>query len=491
MAVDRLKGVKDSYDVIVIGSGLAGLSGANYLAKQGHSVLLLEHHYKFGGLATWFTRKGGHIFDISLHGFPHGMIKSARKYWTKEIADSIIQLQHIRLVNPDFDIDTSFNREDFTRILNEKFKVDNQKIEDFFVHLRNMNFYDNDKRTTGELFEEFFPGRPDIHRLLIEPIAYANGSNLDDPAITFGIVFSNFMNKGVFLFQGGTDTLITKMVAEMERNGVEMRKFCTVEKILTEQVGAEERETVRGVVVNGREIACKAVLSNSNIKTTLFNLLGKEHLPADFAKEAEAVRVNSSSCQVYMGLKPGEKLPQIGDLIFTSDASPFSSGELTDFNTKSRTFSVYYPDTRPHLTEERYAVVASLNAKWDDWAHLPEDVYKREKDRVAQESINCLERFVPGIREKLDWVETATPRTVHKYTKHAMGTSFGTKFEGLKISMGLSDQVKGLYHAGSVGIIMSGWLGAINYGIITANKMDKFLYDPNAAVNSQELTAAL
>ena len=66
---DHLKGTKDYYDVVVIGSGLGGLTGANILAKQGHSVLLLEHHYQFGGLATWFKRAGGHIFDISRSRF--------------------------------------------------------------------------------------------------------------------------------------------------------------------------------------------------------------------------------------------------------------------------------------------------------------------------------------------------------------------------------------------------------------------------------------
>jgi hypothetical protein len=35
--------------------------------------------------------------------------------------------------------------------------------------------------------------------------------------------------------------------------------------------------------------------------------------------------------------------------------------------------------------------------------------------------------------------------------------------------------VHGLYHAGSVGIIMSGWLGAVNYGVIVANDVDKLL----------------
>ena len=81
-----------------------------------------------------------------------------------------------------------------------------------------------------------------------------------------------------------------------------------------------------------------------------------------------------------------------------------------------------------------------------------------------------------SIREKIDHLEAATPRTFHFYTQHPEGTSFGTKFEGLQVSMDLPDQVGGLFHAGSVGIIMSGWLGAANYGAITANKIDAYLF---------------
>ena len=72
-------------------------------------------------------------------------------------------------------------------------------------------------------------------------------------------------------------------------------------------------------------------------------------------------------------------------------------------------------------------------------------------------------------------MEAATPRTFEHYTQHPTGASFGTKFEGLAISRGLPEQVRGLYHAGSVGIIMSGWLGAINYGVIVANDVDSLL----------------
>ena len=473
MAYDWLKGVADEYDVIVIGSGLGGLTGANVLAKAGHRVLLVEHHYQFGGLATWFTRKGGHIFDISLHGFPSGMIKSCRRYWTKEISDAIVPLKDIRFVNPQMDVWTTFTREDYTRVLVEQFGLPRTEVEAFYDYLRAMNYYDNNPETTGEMLNRFFPGRSDVHRLLMEPISYANGSDFDDPAITFGIVFSNFMGAGVFTFRGGSDVLIEKMVAELKKNGVELRKKVLVERILVEE--RDGQKVACGIIAgNGRVIRAKAVLSNANIKNTVFRLAGAENFPPAFVERARAVRINSSSCQVYFGIRKGETIPHIGDLVFTSLAPAYSNEELTDFHTTSRTFSVYYPDTRPG--SERYTVVASLNGRYPDWRQLAEPDYELHKQRMIEESLVALEKFIPDVRAKIDWMEAATPRTIERYTTHQNGTSFGTKFEGLPVSMNLSENLPGLFHAGSVGIIMSGWLGTINYGVITANKVDKHLF---------------
>ncbi len=466
MARDWLKGAKSVYDVVVVGSGLAGMTAANLLARLGHSVLLAEHHYNLGGLATWFKRRGGHIMDISLHGFPCGMIKTFRKYWTQEMADSVIRLKGIHFDNPQFTLDTTFDKVDFNRILRERFGIMKHVIDDFFDTVRGMNFYDDLVMTTRELFEKFFPGRKDVWRFLMEPITYANGSTLDDPALTYGIVFSNFMDKGVFTYQGGTDQLIKKMKKELIKNGVDIRNHCLVEKVHVED-GA-----VQGVKINGKDIACKSVLSNSNLLTTVHRLVGDENFSPEFMQEVKQVRLNNSSCQVYMGIKKGETIDYVGDLLFSSVADEYNTEKILGKDVTSRTFSFYYPEIRPGT--DRYSIVASTNAKYEDWADLDEKEYEREKNHLIETTLDALEKYVPDIRKKVDHVEAATPKTFKRYTLHPSGTSFGTKFEGLKISRELPNQISGLFHSGSVGIIMSGWLGAANYGVIVANEVDKF-----------------
>ncbi|MEX1023477.1 MAG: NAD(P)/FAD-dependent oxidoreductase [Planctomycetota bacterium] len=476
LAHDPLVDVKSSYDVLIVGSGLAGLTAANILAKNGHRVALFEQHYNLGGLATWFKRRGGHIFDISLHGFPIGMKKTCRKYWNADIAGRIEQLESVRFQNPQFELDTVFTRQDFTRHLVTTFGLPLETVEAFYEAVRGMDFFDDSGETVGELFDRFFPGRNDVHRLLMEPISYANGSSLDDPAISYGIVFSNFMSQGVFTFTGGTDRLVKAMKKELLRNGCALFHSTLVERILVEN-GA-----VRGVLANGREVRAPIVVSNANVKTTIEKLVGPDAFPADFLAASRAVRLNTSSTQVYMGVAKGQELPFVGDLFFTSTRPTFDSHALSELHGESRTYSFYYPKIRPDLN--RYSIVSSTNAYYQDWASMSDTEYSRAKQRLATDTLAHLESVLPGTRAKIDHVEVSTPRTFAFYTAAPEGTSFGTKFEGLGVSMDLSKHVRGLFHSGSVGIIMSGWLGAANYGAITANKVDALLHATQASLQS-------
>jgi hypothetical protein len=163
----------------------------------------------------------------------------------------------------------------------------------------------------------------------MEPIAYANGSTLDDEAITYGIVFSNFMGKGVDIFEDGTDLLIEKMTEQLMGNRV------------------LESVRVVGVHVNEVDGKCRAVLSKAQVLNMVKNLVDEEYFSSEFLTKIDEMRINNSSCQVYIRIRLGET---IDDLIFTFENEPFDNRELKNFHAKSRAF---------------HAIIASMNANWD------------------------------------------------------------------------------------------------------------------------------
>lgn len=466
MKTEPFNTIADEYDIVVAGSGLGGLTGANILARNGYKVLLAEQHFQLGGLATCFRRKQ-HVFDVALHGFPIGMKKTLRKYWSKEMAEHIVQVKGVRFDNPQFQLETDFTKTDFTEKLVSTFGLKHETVDAFYQELAGMSFYDDNPMSNRELFEKYFPGRNDVVRLLMEPITYANGSTLDEPAITYGIVFSNFMSQGVYTFSGGTELMLEMMAAELNRNGAHIVMKAKLDKINL------HNGRVASVTINGKSIRCRAVLSNGNLLSTINDYVGSENFAPDFINKVRKVRLNTSSCQVYIGLKPGEKIDNIGDLLFTSSCPEFTPEKLISKDTASRTFSVYYPEIRPGSND--YTVVASMNSRYEDWAGLSKEQYAQAKQKMIETTLDALNKYIPGIRQRIDYVEAATPKTFEHYTLHGGGSSFGTKFEGLEVSLGIPEQVGGVFHTGSVGIIMSGWLGAANYGVIVAHNIDKYL----------------
>ena len=195
MPRDPLQDVRDYYDAIVIGSGLGGLTGANCPPSRAIPCSCLNTTTSSAAWPLGSRGQGAYLRRLFAR-FPHRHDQILPEILDKEIANGIVQLKNVRFVNPQYDLKTTFDRIDFTRIMQDTFKIAKDRTEAFFEHLGSMDYFANDNRTIGDLFEQFFPGREDIKRLLLEPIAYANGSSLKDPAIAYGIVFSNFMKRG-------------------------------------------------------------------------------------------------------------------------------------------------------------------------------------------------------------------------------------------------------------------------------------------------------
>ena len=140
------------------------------------------------------------------------------------------------------------------------------------------------------------------------------------------------MSKKSLHVQGGTDLLVKMMREELVKNGVDIALNSPVEKIIIEHgavAGVKvadgpmtvESPEIGGVPktvspLAGKTIKTRSVLSNANLKGTIFNLVGREYFEPEFVAEAEAVRLNNSSVQVYIALKEGETLDEerCGDL---------------------------------------------------------------------------------------------------------------------------------------------------------------------------------
>jgi phytoene dehydrogenase-like protein len=461
------------FDIVVIGSGLAGMTAAHQLAREGHKVLLLEQHYKLGGLATYFKRRGGHLFDISRHGFPHGMVRACRRYWSSEIADRIVRVPELVFKNPQFHLTTSYDQEDCTRHLIEHFKLPPERVEAFFLSVSQASLEDNLKQTTAEFFEQFFPGRLDVIRFLLEPITIANGSGLEDPAVTFRIVFGHFMRRGIWIYQGRSDEMLQKMRRLLLAAGVEIRTRARVEEILLKNGRAV------GVCLPGETLRANCVISNAGLKNTVLDLLPSDAASPKLLQATREVRPTTSSLMIFLGLRAGEPMERVGDALFCSTAPYYHTGAMASRQITSRTYSIHYGDPEKGIPTE---IVALSNANLEDWEDLDEFAYMNQKRQVSEEAFADIQRDLPGVLEKVDWLEIATPRTFKRYALHHGAASYGTKFEGLRVSRELlPEAIPGLFHAGSVGIVMSGWVGTVNYGAMVAERVHRYVVGLDAS----------
>lgn len=455
------------YDAVIIGGGLGGMTAAKRLADAGRSVLLAESYSRLGGYATWFKRRG-HIFDVALHAFPVGMAKTLRKYWSRELADRVIPLPRIRYANPEFSFTTTFEAGDFKRILRDEFAIPEEQSEAFFKACRDMDYYQGSRETTREFFERHFPGRLDVMRVLLETVTYATGTNLDDPAMVYAIIFSNFTQKGTCSFRGGTDYLLAEMQRLLLEAGVDIALRTKVDGIEVEDGRAV------GISANGFNASARAVISNANLITTCLDLVDMKDIYPPFAAEVKAVPLSVSVTQVYMGVRPGESIPEVADILFSSQEPTYNAEAFRVFPPRSISYSFYYPHhIRPDY--DGAEIVASMCSNYDDWEGLSEEKYAKKKALLVDVILKDLSQFVPGIQEKLDHIEAATPLTLERFTGHLRGASFGTKFPGFLAAERLPEVIKGLYHCGSQGILMSGWLGSANCGALAAAKAEAFL----------------
>ena len=127
------------YDVVIIGSGLAGLVCGTILSKEGMRVCILEKNEQLGGSLQTFKR-GGVTFDTGVH-YIGGLDKGQNLYQLFNYLEILDRLELHKMDEQGFDAILfkddpeeylmGMGYENFTRILSQKFPLEQQAIKSY------------------------------------------------------------------------------------------------------------------------------------------------------------------------------------------------------------------------------------------------------------------------------------------------------------------------------------------------------------------------
>jgi len=158
---------ENTYNSIVVGGGIAGLTSAAYLSRSGQKVLLIEKNAELGGLVNSFTRDGFH-FDAGVRALEDaGIIIPMLK-------DLNIQLEVVRshvsvgIENNILDIDTISDLQKYRELLIKLFPQSESEIDNVLKIIRKiMKHMDVLYGIENPVFKDLLKDRKFLFKILL------------------------------------------------------------------------------------------------------------------------------------------------------------------------------------------------------------------------------------------------------------------------------------------------------------------------------------
>ncbi|PWK15786.1 phytoene desaturase family protein [Tumebacillus permanentifrigoris] len=430
------------YDVIVIGAGLGGLTTAALLARNGAKVLLLEQHYVVGGCASTF-RRGPYLFDVSVH-LMGGMEEGGSGHKILQELDVLDRLPlvevspmyRVQIGNDSYDIPA--NLDEFAAALVGWFPDEAVAIKETMSEIRDFGnaILDSEKLTPNLLHrlpefhrkpvDQYLAGRfrnPRIRFLITSLFPYIGATPDELETLFFMGVLASY-HGGAFYTEGSSQKLADALSYAITRDGGEVKLRTRVDKILIED------GRVTGVrTKKGEEYRATTVVTNADMKTTFSTLVASENLPAGLAGEIQRMRSSHSAILLYAGIRNDGWESQLPHEMIVYPQENFHK-DNNGFNPLHPELGGWFIVTRPTSTDPRLAPegksIVAFQIGCD--AELVEVVREeRGKEFVTEAALQMLETHLPGLRERIEQLEVATPRTVRRYTGNTNGAVYGWK----------------------------------------------------------------
>lgn len=510
---------RSSWDAIVVGSGLGGLTAAAYLQTNGRRTLVVEQYDVAGGSSHVFRRRGGFEFDVGVHYVgdcgPEGVIPRVLRGAGLEDRVRFVPMDRDgfdTLVFPEREFRVPAGWDRYRERLIEAFPAEERglrratgvlerigreldraaarrgRLQLLRTVLRSRMLVRWGMRPLAELFDacELSDGARAV--LAGESGDYGLPPSRAAIAVHAGLM-DHYLKDGGFYPQGGGQVLAAHLVEVIRAHGGDVRTRARVRRILVEGgrvVGVELDE--------GERLRAPVVVSNADLKRTFAELLPAAAVPERTAERAARAEMALPLFCVYLGLDVDlrEHLPNANIWAFATDdvedmyrdalagrlPDPARMGAyLTSATLKDPTTPWIAPPG--HSSLEVMTLVTPDHAVWKVGEGGPaagerysrDPGYRAVKQQVADMLVSRAEELVPAIRGHIVWREAATPITHERYTLATLGTSYGLAHTPAQVGPrrpGPRTAIPGLFLAGASTRMGHGIPGVMLGGVSTA-----------------------
>lgn len=451
------------YDVIVIGSGIGGLSAALTVARAGKNVLVLEAERQFGGFINPFARKK-FWFDTGIH-YVGEMGKGRSLYRQFENLGLMDDLKFRELnpqgfdryVFPDYEIRLGNSLDNFHHQLSVDFPSEQVALNKFFRRFKEIDRSLRELQRKKDLWSTLclLPKIPQLLRLkgytykqlldqyFVDPRLKAAlsgpGGDIGLPpgraaALVMIGVIAHF-SRGAYYPIGGSKKVRDTYVNHLERNGATLKRRSPVERICLSQGKVTGVETASGEIYHA-----PVVISNASALHTLRDMVGYSNLRKKPVDKAKRARYSIGSVCVFVGTsqQPAEfGLDDANIWNYPSyDLDSLYQPVFEGRQMEKMAFFLSVPTLKDpnanHAPEGKHTVELITFAPWKAFeAWSGQQVLKRDaeymklKNQVGKRLLVAAEKYFPGLEANAEVIEISSPLTNSSFANTPKGSIYG------------------------------------------------------------------
>ncbi|NJO56812.1 MAG: FAD-dependent oxidoreductase [Richelia sp. RM2_1_2] len=489
-----------NFDVIVIGSGIGGLTAAALLSRYGKRVILCESHTVAGGAAHSFRRRGFE-FD-SGPSFYCGLSDARSLNPVKQVLDVLGEslqtvpydpLGHYHFPEGSFAVygNSQRYREEVAKITPQGAK----ELAEFESRL--LPLYEAMKgiptlalRADWQLMPILLSRYlPSLLKMLPNlPLVQSSVGSVMDATVK-DLWVRRLINLECFLLSGlkasgtiapevafmlgershtaieyplgGSGAIVDALVRGFKRWGGELRLGCHVEQIIV-----ENGQAVGVRLPDNQILKAPVVISNATIWDTYSKLLHPEDLPTSYRQAA----LNTPTVESFMHLHLGFRSEGLENL--TGHHVVVHDGKQ-DITVPGNTCMISIPSVwDATLAPLNHHVVHAYTLEpYVGWER--NQGYEEKKKQKAQILYSAIEKVIPDIRERVVLELIGTPLTHAGYLRRYQGTYGPAIAAGKGMFPSTNTPIKGLYRVGDSTMPGIGVPAVAASGILCANSLVK------------------